>query len=63
MPIGNVILTSTGVALQRITDDEEIPKYHEMVLGYLKNNSIKFAEKHDFILKKYGGELEIIRNN
>lgn len=48
VPIGNVMLTSVGEALQRITESEEIPNYYEMVKEYVLKNGAKFAVEHDF---------------
>lgn len=48
IPIGNVLLTSAGEALQRITEVEEIPNYYEMIQEYLLENSVKLADEHDF---------------
>ena len=51
IPIGNVILTSVGEALQKITDSEEIPQYYEMIKKYLLDQNVKLAETHDFVAK------------
>lgn len=48
IPIGNVLLTSVGEALQRITEVEEIPNYYEMIQEYLLENNVKLADEHDF---------------
>lgn len=48
IPIGNVMLTSVGEALQRITESEEIPNYFEMVKEYVIKSGAKFAVEHNF---------------
>ena len=63
IPIGNVILTSVGEALQKITDSEEIPQYDEMIKKYLLNQNIKLAEKHNFVAKVEGESLRISKEN
>lgn len=63
LPIGNVILTSVGRALQAITDSVEIEDYYEMVKDYMSNNRVKFAEKHEFFAEINDSELKICRKN
>ena len=63
IPIGNVILTSVGEALQKITDSEEIPQYYEMIKKYLLDQNVKLAETHDFVAKFEGETLNISKRN
>lgn len=59
VPIGNVMLTSVGEALQRITETEEIPNYYEMIKEYVLKNGAKFAEEHNFQVTVDGDTLNI----
>lgn len=61
IPIGNVILTSVGEALCRITEVEEIPNYYDMTREYVMSQGVKFAEEHDFYLIKDGDSLGVER--
>ena len=63
IPIGNVMLTSVGEALQKITDSEEIPQYYEMIKKYLLDQNVKLAEKHNFVAKVEGESLSISKNS
>jgi len=63
IPIGNVMLTSVGQSLQKITEAEEIPNYHEMIREYVLKSGIKLAEEHDFHVTVDGDTLHIFRNN
>ena len=63
IPIGNVILTSVGEALQKITDSEEIPQYYEMIKKYLLDQNVKLAETQDFVAKFEGETLNISKRN
>ena len=58
IPIGNVVLTAAGIALQKIIDDEEIPEYPDMIKKYLQNRGCKFTKNHNFIATM--GENNII---
>lgn len=59
LPIGNVLLTSVGKALQKIIDVEDIPGYRDMVKEYLKVSRVQLVEKHDYIVKNEGDEITI----
>lgn len=59
IPIGNVILTSVGEALLRITEDEEIPNYYEMIREYVVNKGVKLADEHDFQVTVDGNTMNI----
>ena len=48
IPMGNVMLTTVGEALQAITESEDVPNYHSMVREYMLKKSVKFADEHDF---------------
>lgn len=48
VPIGNVLFTSVGKALQSITDPEDIEDYYDMVKKYLVSEQVKLAEEHDY---------------
>lgn len=61
VPIGNVLLTSVGQALQKITEVEEIPNYYEMIREYVLNNGIKFADEHEYQLTAVGDAVGISR--
>lgn len=61
IPIGNVMLTSAGEALQRIIDSAEIPQYYEMIKKYLLYQGIKLSEKHNFVAKIEGEYLSIFK--
>lgn len=63
IPIGNVILTSVGKALQKITDPEEIPQYYEMIKKYLLDQNVKLAEKHNFVVKVENDTLNIFKRS
>ena len=63
IPIGNVLLTSVGEALQTITDSEEIPQYYEMIKKYLLDQNVKLSEKHNFVAKVEGEALSISKNS
>lgn len=63
VPIGNVMLTSVGEALQRITETEEIPNYYEMIKEYVLKNGAKFAEEHNFQVTVDGDTLNISKKN
>lgn len=59
VPIGNVILTSVGEALQSITDPEDIEDYYDMVKKYLNSEQVKLAEKHDYFSEIRNDTLNI----
>lgn len=59
IPIGNVVLTSVGKALQSITEVEEIPNYYEMIREYVVKNGVKLADEHDFQVTVDGDTLNI----
>lgn len=59
VPIGNVMLTSVGEALQRITETEDIPNYYEMIKEYVLKHGVKFAEEHNFQVNVDGDTLNI----
>ena len=61
LPIGNVLLTSAGKALQEIIDVEEVKDYHDMVKKYLICCDVKLAAKHDFVVKDEGDSFEILK--
>lgn len=63
IPIGNVMLTSVGEALQRITEDEEIPNYYEMIREYVVKKGVKLADEHDFQVTVDGDTLNISKKN
>lgn len=63
VPIGNVMLTSVGEALQRITEPEEIPNYYEMVKEYVVKSGAKFAIEHDFQVTVEDDTLHISKKN
>ena len=42
-PIGNILLTSAGECLKRITPIENLPGYYEAVSSYLEKQNIKFS--------------------
>lgn len=63
IPIGNVMLTSVGEALQRITEDEKIPNYYEMIREYVLKNSVKLADEHDFQIAIEGETWHISKKN
>lgn len=47
-PIGNVILTSSGEALRKITDTYKLDGYMEVVKSYMVNNSVSFGEDVEY---------------
>lgn len=61
IPIGNVLLTSVGEALQTITEGVEIEGYHEMIKTYLSKHTITFATEHDFVAQSMGDTIMINR--
>lgn len=63
LPIGNVMLTSTGEALGAITDFVEISDYYEMVKKYMLDKGVKFAEDHDYYTEVVGDEIVVHRKN
>ena len=48
LTLGCVMLTSVGKALKAITDPVEIEDYYEMVIDYMKEKNIVFAENHNY---------------
>ena len=62
MPIGDVLFTSVGKALKRITSDEEIPSYYEMIKVYLTRKGVVFADKHNFYTSIVGDKIHINKN-
>lgn len=63
IPIGDVMLTSVGEALQRITEAEEIPNYYEMIREYVVEKGVKLADEHDFQVTADGDVLNISKKN
>lgn len=63
VPIGNVILTSVGEALQSITDSEDIEGYYDMVKKYLDSEQVKLAEEHDYFSEIKDNILTVGRKN
>ena len=63
VPIGNVILTSVGEALQAITDPDDIEDYYDMVKNYLNSEQVKLAEEHDYFSEIKDDILTIGREN
>lgn len=62
IPIGNILLTSVGEALQRITEPEDIPEYYNMVKKHVLRKGIKLADKHNFVATVDGDTLNISKN-
>lgn len=60
-PIGNVILTSVGESLKSITETIKIDGYNSMIKNYMEKENVVFADEHDFILRRNGDMLEIVR--
>ena len=48
LPIGNVMLTSVGEALSRITESEDIDGFNHMVDKYLEDQRCKIVYEHDY---------------
>lgn len=63
IPIGNVMLTSVGAALQAITESVKIESYHDMIRNYLTSNSVTLANEHDFVLRTEGDSIVIDRKD
>lgn len=63
IPIGNVMLTTVGEALQAITESEDVPNYHRMVREYMLKKNVKFVDEHDFQLTLEGDSLFISKKN
>lgn len=61
VPVGNVILTSAGEALQAITAPEDVEDYYDMVKKYLNSEQVKLAEEHDYFAEIKGDILTIGR--
>lgn len=59
IPIGNVVLTSVGKALQKITESEDIPDYYNMIKKYLLSKNIKLAGNHNFVATVESDSLKI----
>lgn len=60
-PIGNVILTSVGESLKSITETIKIDGYNSMIKNYMEKENVVFDDEHDFILRRNGDMLEIVR--
>lgn len=63
VPIGNVLFTSVGEALQSITDPEDIEDYYDMVKKYLYSEQVKVVEDHDYFSEIKNDTLNIGRKS
>ena len=61
VPIGDVLLTSAGIALQSIIEDVKVKNYPDMVKKHMEYRGVKFAESHDFDFKLDNNLIEIFR--
>lgn len=59
--VGNVILTSVGEALQKITDFFLVKGYYEMVNGYMKEKGMKVTNQHEYDVEENGDSLNVFR--
>ena len=58
-PIGDVLLTTAGEALQSITDAVEIDGYYEMVNSYLAKKGVNSKQEPAYMLEYIDGELTV----
>ncbi len=62
LPIGNIILTTAGEALQRIIEPEEINGCFKMITQNMKENGVRMSTEHNYSAKVEGNTIEILRN-
>lgn len=62
-PIGNVLLTSSGEALSKITDPYDLESYIEAVKKYMESNSVIISDENHYNVLLSGDSVTIIRNN
>ncbi len=62
-PLGYVMLTNVGKALQQITEPLEIDGYYDMVKEYLIENGVQFADINDYIIEEKDGRITVTKKN
>lgn len=63
IPKGNVLFTSVGEVLRKITENEDIPNYNKMIKRYMMNHNVKFANEHDFKMTIDENSVFVTKNN
>ena len=61
--IGNVLFTSAGEALSKITEPHKLEGYEEAVKKYLESNDVSVEEESLYNVIVFGDRIQITKNN
>lgn len=64
IPIGNVMLTSTGECLMNITPTDTITNYDKMLIKFLENNRTKILEDSEYqVLRTNDDQYQVLKTH
>ncbi len=62
-PIGNVIFTSAGEALSKITEQHKLEGYEEAVKKYLKSKGVSVEEESSYNVTVFRDGVQVTKKN